>query len=401
MNKQEKEVIYRDVYESQRAATSQKYKHAAAEERDQGRSIFPTWSFSSSLDVSRDENFASDGNQSVNETARKQNTIEPIDDQNEIYEKEQKTHPFISMKLLHRLPQRKYTWEEPRNGTTGSKLTVFFLGNDGLVIQKESDHGLWMHVTSDGLGILWGNLQPQPRRPTQHDVNERSSLWLEAYSRAPEEFSMRSLESLLSLKYHEIISMYETLERVVQRVKLHTQTITVYLHTTNKISGSTPQPYSTIFFAKTMLMGNEPLPDVKTVFADGTIIQLSSSEGSITVEGDHGTSQLEINQDLFFSSLRADRSPSPSCSGMITGVLRPLPKFVHNLCLFIESARECLLLKDHLNLLLGGHTGVSPVGPLTHAHVGSRETSDSYPVARKFVMHGWRREQWVVDYSST
>ena len=401
-NTQEKEVIHRNVYESQRTTTSQKYKHAAAEEmeeRDQGRSIISTWSFSSSLDALKDENFASDGNQ-----ARQQNIIEPVDDQDVIDEKKPKTRPFISMKSLHRLPHRKYSWEEPRSGTSSSKLTVFFLGNDGLVIQEESrnNHGLWMHATSDGLGILWGNLQPQPRRSTQRDGNERSSLWLEAYSRAPEEFSKRSLVSLLSLKCHDIISLYETLERVVQRVKLQTPIITVHLYTTNASSFSTPQePYSTDFFAKTMLMGNEPLPDVKTLFADGTTIQLSSADGSITVEGDHGTSQLEINRELFFSSLRADRSPPPSQGGMITGVLRPLPKFVRNLCLFIESARECLLIEDRVNLLLGGRTGVSAVRPLAQADVGSRETNhDLHPVVKKIIMHGWRREQWVVDDSS-
>ena len=395
-NKQEKEVVYRNVYDSQRTTTSQKYKHAASEERDQGRSIISTWSFASSVDVLKDKNFASDPNQ-----AREQSIIEPVDDQDVIDEKKPKTRLFISMKSLHRLPHRKYSWEEPRRGTSSSKLTVFFLGNDGLVIQRESRNnpGLWMHVTSDGLGILWGNLQPQPRRSTQRDVNKGSSLWLEAYSRAPEEFSKMSLISLLSLKCYDIISLYETLERVVQRVKLQTPMITVHLYTTNKSSFSTPEePYSTDFIAKTMLMGNEPFPDVKTLFADGTIIQLSSADGSITVEGDHGTSQLEINQERFFSSLRADRSPPPSCSGMITGVLRPSPKFVDNLCLFIESARECLLLEDRFNLLLGGHAGVSPVRPLAQAHVGPRETNhDLYPVVRKIVMHGWRREHWVVE----
>ena len=395
-NKQEKEVVYRNVHDSQRTTTSQKYKHAASEERDQGRSIISTWSFASSVDVLKDKNFASDPNQ-----AREQSIIEPVDDQDVIDEKKPKTRLFVSMKSLHRLPHRKYSWEEPRRGTSSSKLTVFFLGNDGLVIQRESRNnpGLWMHVTSDGLGILWGNLQPQPRRSTQRDVNKGSSLWLEAYSRAPEEFSKRSLISLLSLKCFDIISLYETLERVVQRVKLQTPMITVHLYTTNKSSFSTPEePYSTDFIAKTMLMGNEPFPDVKTLFADGTIIQLSSADGSITVEGDHGTSQLEINQERFFSSLRADRSPPPSCSGMITGVLRPSPKFVDNLCLFIESARECLLLEDRFNLLLGGHAGVSPVRPLAQAHVGPRETNhDLYPVVRKIVMHGWRREHWVVE----
>lgn len=395
-NKQEK---YRNVYDSQRTTTSQKYKHAASEERDQGRSIISTWSFSSSVDVLKDKNFASDPNQ-----AREQSIIEPVDDQDVIDEKKPKTHPFISIKSLHRLPHRKYSWEEPRSGISSSKLTVFFLGNDGLVIQKESRNnpGLWMHVTSDGLGILWGNLQPQPRRSTQLDVNKGSSLWLEAYSRAPEEFSKRSLISLLSLKCYDIISLYETLERLVQRVKLQTPMITVHLYTANKSSFSTlEEPYSTDFIAKTMLMGNEPFPDVKTLFADGTIIQLSSADGSITVEGDHGTSQLEINQERFFSSLRADRSPPPSCSGMITGILRPSPKFVDNLCLFIESARECLLLEDRFNLLLGGHVGVSPVRPLAQAHVGPRETNhDLYPVVRKIVMHGWRREHWVVEDSS-
>jgi len=398
-NKQEKEVVYRNVYDSQRTTTSQEYKHAASEERDQGRSIISTWSFASSVDVLKDKNFASDPNQ-----AREQSIIEPVDDQDVIDEKKPKTRLFISMKSLHRLPHRKYSWEEPRRGTSSSKLTVFFLGNDGLVIQRESRNnpGLWMHVTSDGLGILWGNLQPQPRRSTQRDVNKGSSLWLEAYSRAPEEFSKMSLISLLSLKCYDIISLYETLERVVQRVKLQTPMITVHLYTTNKSSFSTPEePYSTDFIAKTMLMGNEPFPDVKTLFADGTTIQLSSADGSITVEGDHGTSQLDINQERFFSSLRADRSPPPSCSGMITGVLRPSPKFVDNLCLFIESARECLLLEDRFNLLLGGHAGVSPVRPLAQAHVGPRETNhDLYPVVRKIVMHGWRREHWVEEDSS-
>ncbi|KAL3761820.1 hypothetical protein ACHAW5_001928 [Stephanodiscus triporus] len=394
-NQQDKDSIYCNVYESQGTTTRQQYEHTGAEKREQRSSIISSWSLSSSLDVLRDETFASECNQSVKEMARKQSAI-----QDAIDVKKPETRPFISMKALHLLPQKKYSWREPpRDGIRSSDLTVFFLGKDGLVIQKESgiSHGLWMHVTSDGLGILWGNLQSRSRRSNQHNLNERSSLWLEAYSRAPEEFSKRSLVSLLSLKCHDIISLYETLERVVRRVKSVTPLITLHLYTTNKSSGRTSrEAYSNDYLAKTMLMGNDPLPDIETEFADGTTIRLSSVHGRLTVKGDHGTSQLEINQERFFSSLRADRSPPPSCGGAIPGFLKPSPKFVHNLCLFIESARECLLLGDRLYLLLGGHTG-----PTAQARLGSRQTNhDYYPVVRKIVMYGWRREEWVVDDSS-
>jgi serine/threonine protein kinase len=394
-NQKEENVIHSNVYKSQ------KYEHVATGDREQNVSIVSSWSMSSSSDDLRDLKSTSDCDQCARETSSKPfPCFGPIKDNDAVVEMETKTHPFIPMKSLDRLPQRKYSWREPaQNGFSNSEMTVFILGDDGLVIQKESrhNHGLWMHVTSDGLGILWGNLQPQLRQPTQHDANVRSALWLEAYSRAPSEFSKSSLVSLLSLKSHDIVSLYETLEHVVHRVKEHTPMIIVHLYATNKSThGTLPALNSNDHVAKTMLMGNDPLGDIKTEFADGTTVWLSSADGCITIEGDQGTSKLEIDQVRFFCSLRADRSPSLSCGGM-PGLLKPLPKFVHNLCLFMESARECLLLGDRLNHLFGGYTGVPSVRPLAQAHpTGIRQsTCNSFPVVRKYILNGWRREDWV------
>ena len=301
---------------------------------------------------------------------------------------------FVSMKSLNRLPQNKYSIiEPPQNGRSGSTVTVFFLGNDGLVIQKvytNSANGLWMHVTSDGLGILWGNLLSHPRQFTQHDVDKRSSLWLDAYARAPEEFSQQSLSSLLNTKCHDIISLYEMLEDIVHRVKQQTPLITVHLHTANNFEGTSSQlPHSIDSYAKTMLMGIDQPTDIKTEFADGSTIHLSLADGRITVVGDNGTSHMTIDVKRVFSSLGSSRqSSSASCCGMFS----TLPKknvYVHKLCLFIESARECLILDKRMNPSLGGRS-------LAQAH-----DLDSNTVIRKYIMHGWRREEWVIDDQST
>ncbi|KAL3817431.1 hypothetical protein ACHAXA_011060 [Cyclostephanos tholiformis] len=390
---EEEKVIYSNVYESQ------KCKHVDFGDREKSTSIVSLCSLLSSSDDLQDVEFMPDCNQSAKEMAPKLlPSIGPIKDRDVFVKMETKPHRFTPMKFLHRLPQRKYSWGEPsENGISSGNLIVYFLGNDGVVIQREfgPSCGLWMHVTSDGLGILWGNLQPQKRQPTQHDANERSALWLEAHSRAPSEFSKRSLVSLLSLKSHDIVSLYETLESVVHRVKCLTPIITVHLYTPNKSTRSTSQEiiHSNDYVAKTMLMGNDPLADIKSEFADGTTIWLSSADGCITIKGDQGSSKLEIDQGIFFSLLKADRSPAPSsCGGMIPGLLKPMPKFVHNLCLFTESARECLLLEDRLNHSLGGCTGITQVSPPAHAHAGY-----SFPVVQKYLMRGWRRENWVVD----
>lgn len=301
-----------------------------------------------------------------------------------------KTISFVSMKLLHRLPQNKYSISEPsQNGRSGSTLTVFFLGNNGLVIQKEytnSASGLWMHVTSDGLGILWGNLQSHPRQFTEHDENKRSSLWLEAYSHAPEEFSKQSLSSLLCTKCHDIISLYEMLEHMVHRVKQQIPLIIVHLHTAN--NGSSQLSHSIDSYAKTMLMGIDKPTDIKTEFSDGSTIRLSLADGRITVVGDHGTSHIKIDVKRVFSSLRSSRQSSSACCGMFP----TLPKknlFVHKLCLFIESTRECLILDGRLTPSLGRRS-------LAQAH-----DLDSNTVVKKYIMHGWRREEWVLDDEST
>ena len=301
---------------------------------------------------------------------------------------------FVSMKSLNRLPQNKYSIiEPPQNGRSGSTVTVFFLGNEGLVIQKaytNSAVGLWMHVTSDGLGILWGNLLSHPRQFSQHNVDKRSSLWFDAYARAPEGFSQQSLSSLLNTKCHDIISLYEMLEDIVHRVKQQTPLITVHLHTANNFEGTSSQlSHSIDSYAKTMLMGIDQPTDIKTEFADGSTIHLSLADGRITVVGDNGTSHMTIDVKRVFSSLGPSRqSSSASCCGMFS----TLPKknvFVHKLCLFIESARECLILDKRMNPSLGGCS-------LAQAH-----DLDSNTVIRKYIMHGWRREEWVIDDQST
>mmetsp|Transcript_19266 Transcript_19266/g.41776 ORF Transcript_19266/g.41776 Transcript_19266/m.41776 type:complete len:897 (-) Transcript_19266:1846-4536(-) len=299
-------------------------------------------------------------------------------------EKRSQNDPFISMKSLHRLPQRKYKWEEPQqNNDTAISKTLFFLGNEGVIIQKEmGSSGLWMHVTSDGSGVLWGKLKPQSSCSAQHEStdtsttkNDERQLLREAYSRAPAEFSKRALSSLLSLKCQDIISLYESLEHVVQLVKSYTPKITVHLYTTNN------NTLQESLFAKTMVMENGPLADIETSFVDGTTIRLSSSDGKITVKGEHGTSQLDIDQKHFFSALKADRSSSPSRNGMIPQLLPPLHTFVHYLCMFIESARECLLLEQRLD----------------SRHLGCQKMNhDAYPSVRKVITHDWHRDGWVV-----
>lgn len=286
------------------------------------------------------------------------------------------------MKSLHRLPLAKYLWAEPqRNGTTNREHKIYFLGNEGIVIQRESNiGGLWMHVTSDGLGILWGKLQPNSNRSTQSATAtdrptplnaEPSSLYIEAFSRAPISFSKHSLSSLLTLQCREIISLYESLEHVVHRVKLQTPKITVLLFSTNQDRKSHVSDY----FAKTTLMENDPVGDIQTEFGDGTIIRLSSADGIIVVKGknDRSTS-IAVDPNRFFAELRADRPRLP-CSRrdeVPQSLLPPSQIFIHHLCIFIESARECLLFESR------------------------HSSSDAYPVVRKLNMLGWNHDQWIV-----
>jgi hypothetical protein len=282
---------------------------------------------------------------------------------------------FISMKSLHRLPQAKCKWAEPqRNGTSSNEYIIYFLGNEGIVIQQESKiGGLWMHVTSDGLGILWGKLKPNSNRSTIVLQNvEPSALYMEAFSRAPINISKHSLSSLLALQCRDIISLYESLEHAVHRVKLQTPKITVLLFTTNE--GHTSQ--SSVYIAKTMLMENDPGGDIQTEFNDGTIIRLSSADGNITVKGKDRTTRFNVDPNQFFAELRADRTRSTSCKRTMPQFLTPSQMFVHHLCIFIESARECIMFE-------------------------SRQCgNDAYPAVRKLEMHGWYQDEWVVKSSS-
>jgi hypothetical protein len=268
-------------------------------------------------------------------------------------------------------------------------VTVFFLGKEGLVIQKvytNSAGGLWMHVTSDGLGILWGSLLSHPRQFSQHDVEKRSSLWLEAYSNAPKEFSKQSLSSLLNTKRHDIISLYEMLEHIVHKVKQQTPLIIIHLHTAN--NGSSQLAQSIESYVKTMLMGVDQPTDINTEFADGSTIHLTLADGRITVVGEHGTSHMTIDVKRVFSSLGSSRqSSSASCCEMFPAL--PKNMFVHKLCLFIESARESLILHKRMTPSLGGR-------PLEKV-----DDLDSNTVVRKYIMHGWRREEWVVNVQPT
>jgi hypothetical protein len=306
---------------------------------------------------------------------------------NVIHGKMTRITSFVSMKSLNRLPQNKYSIIEPsQNGRSGSTVTVFFLSKEGMVIQKvytNSAGGLWMHVTSDGLGILWGNLLLHPRQFSQHDVEKRSSLWLEAYSNAPKEFSKQSLSSLLNTKRHDIISLYEMLEHIVHKKKQQTPLIIIHLHTAN--NGSSQLAQSIESYAKTMLMGVDQPTDIKTEFADGSTIHLTLADGRIAVVGEHGTSHMTIDVKRVFSLLGSSRqSSSASCCEMF----HALPKknmFVHKLCLFIESARECLILHKRM-------TG-RPLAQL--------DDLEANPVVRKYIMHGWRREEWVVNDQPT
>ncbi|KAL3759876.1 hypothetical protein ACHAWU_007620 [Discostella pseudostelligera] len=283
--------------------------------------------------------------------------------------------PSICMKSLYRLPQAKYKWEEPqRNGTFSNEYIIYFLGNEGIVIQQESViGGLWMHVTSDGLGILWGKLKPNSNRSTIVPQNdEPSALYMEAFSRVPINISKHSLSSLLALQCRDIISLYESLEHAVHRVKLQTPKVTVLLFTTNE--GQTSQLSD--YFVKTMLMENDPVGDIQTEFNDETIIRLSSADGNITVKGKDRTTRFNIDPNRFFAELRADRTRSPSCQRTMPQFLTPSQMFVHHLCIFIESARECLMFE-------------------------SRQCgNDAYPAVRKLEMHGWQQNEWVVKSSS-
>lgn len=286
---------------------------------------------------------------------------------------------FVSMKSLHFLPVRKYEWEERQRCDYNviSKLTAFFLGDEGLVIQRETENVnncLWMHVSSDGMGILWGKLKQRPSFSTKHgassDTPMNEQLLMEAYSRAPTEFSKRSLSSLLTLSCHDIVSLYESLEAKVEEVKLSTPKIELHLYTTlNDTADNTSQHE---LFAKTMLMIEN---DIQTTFADGTTVRLSSSDGIITVKRNHeSTSQFKVDSAKFISTLKADRPLPPPNSSNMNGIFHH-QIFVNYLCVFMESARECLLIDD-------------PICNDTQIV--------AYPaVVKKVAMQGWHREEWT------
>jgi len=278
----------------------------------------------------------------------------------------------VSMKAL-RLSIKKYTWVESLSDATAVRLTLFCLGTEGLVIQREiegSSNDLWLHVSSDGEGILWGKLKPKSTSSfmsTSTASQSDEQLLMEAYSRAPTEFSERNLSSLLSLKCNDIMSLYESLEDKINQIKAaETPKLTLHLYTT-AAADNTLQ-----LVASTMLMENE---DIETKFVkDGTIIRLSSSDESITVRGETGTiTKLDVD----WVKLKADDTPVPSSSKRMFNDLGPLPRFVNDLCLFIESARECLLMIE----------AEEKASSLT-------QTDHTYPV-KKIVMNGWHRSGWI------
>jgi len=280
---------------------------------------------------------------------------------------------FVSMKALDRLPIKKYIWVESLSNSTSVRLTLFCLGTEGLVIQREtgSANDLWSHVSSDGEGILWGKLKPKSTslsitsrlRATQSD----EQLLMEAYSRAPTEFSKQTLSSLLSLKCNDIISLYESLEDKIVKIKAETPKVTLHLYT------AAPADNTLQLVASTILLENE---DIETKFVkDGTIIRLSSSDESITVRGETGT-MTKLDVDLV--KLKADDSPGESSSSKrMLNDLEPLPRFVNNLCVFIESARECLMIEAE------------------DESSSQTQTDYAYPLEKKVVMKGWHRSDWI------
>ena len=273
---------------------------------------------------------------------------------------------------LDRLPIKKYMWVESLSDTTTVRLTLFCLGTEGLVIQREtgSANDLWLHVSNDGEGILWGELKPKStslssKASTKSQTDEQ--LLMEAYSRAPTEFSKQTLSSLLSLKCNDIISLYESLEDKINKIKATTSKLTLHLYTAGT-ADDTPQ-----LVANTLLMEND---DIETKFVkDGTIIRLSSSDESITVRGETGT-VTKLDVDLI--KLKNDDSPVPPSSKRMLNELEPLPQFVNNLCVFIESVRECLMIE----------------AKEASSHI---QTDHRYPLPleRKIVMAGWHRSDWI------
>jgi len=125
--------------------------------------------------------------------------------------------------------------------------------------------------------------------------------------------------------------------------------------------------------ANTLLMENN---DIETKFVkDGTIIRLSSSDESITVRGETGT-MTKLDVDLV--KLKADDSPGvPSSSKRMLNELGPLPQFVNNLCVFIESARECLMIEAE-----------------EKASSSQTQTDHASPIEKK-IMKGWHRSGWI------
>ena len=75
--------------------------------------------------------------------------------------------------------------------------------------------------------------------------------------------------------------------------------------------------------------------------------------------------------------MKAVRSPlsTPSNNGIFLRTNEPLPKFVNYLCVFMESARECLLIEKNLD--------------------SRQRIHDAYPSVKKIVMLGWHRDDWT------
>ena len=335
-----------------------KYQQAAAE----SSSLVSAWSLSSSILMKEKTGMQNDEVSRI--TLKSTEHPKAIDGRTQ-------NDMSISIKSLHRLPRAKYSWEEH-----DSILTVFFLGKEGLVIQREttgSNADLWMHVTDDG--VLWGNLKPKSSCSIQlGSTLDDDELLLQAYSRAPTEFSKQALTSLLTLKRKDIISLYESLECKVEHVKSNTPKVSVVLYKSNDNAGNSISEKKDMF-AETKLQENNP-PDIESRFVDGTVVRLSTADRNITVKGEHGITEFDVDPKRFIQIMKADRSPlSTPSNKMFLHTNEPLPNFVNYLCVFMESARECLLIEKNLD---------------------SRQlTNDAYPPVKKMIMLGWHRDDWT------
>lgn len=208
--------------------------------------------------------------------------------------------PLIPMERLHRLPPAKYEWKEHADVLSmqsAVRFTVFLLGSEGLVIQKDDvRHGLWMHVTSDGLGVYCGALEAGRRitMPRDSMQSELQLLRSEAYSRAPRNFSSsptrlchERLSTLLSPIHNEHRRLYRLAESAVRSIQACTPKVTLYLHT---------QKQSCELFAKAMLMENGA--DLEIAFVDGTTIRSVSSTGRLQISRRGSASETEFNINL-------------------------------------------------------------------------------------------------------